>query len=100
MDNPSSIWLTARYHYWTLLNGKLESVNSGRTPRLLRLSEVFAHVDQISELPELRTKNFQGDKGYITIRDAGFVLHAYFEKLHVRFEILSEKKDAKGRIVY
>ncbi len=67
----------------------LSSHRGSPRPSRLQLKELFRWVDEITALPDPinATHGYEGDKGFISIIDRGFILHAYFTGEIVRYEL-------------
>ena len=72
--------VTARWCY--LGRGKRDR-SSGSRPEPMRLPELERHIDGLHSLAGGR----RSDKGYVTIIEAGFIMHAYFRQGGVYFEL-------------
>src|SRR6266498_2391612 len=82
--------ITAQYTYYLpAKRGPRKRISSGAGPKPLPLKEVLDHVDLISALPDLDEKidGWTGTKGFVSVLEFGFILHAYFEGSGATFEM-------------
>jgi hypothetical protein len=72
--------LNTRFLYTSVINGSLETTRDETS--LLSIDAILQHIDEIYRIPSPSTFNIGygigTSRGFITIHDRGFILHAYF----------------------
>lgn len=95
--------LNARAVYNSVSNGIL--VLDRDEKGTMDLAALLTHIEAIANLPSLSSYlgDVSGDRGFITVKNAGFVMHAYFvddeeivDNLSVRVELCGPLAESAG----